>query len=375
MCVYERDFELNKSVEIKKEAPERGERIRRLCGVSLAVAVAFTSVYLFSGNRGAWQGVPFILFAPALSDVLCKNRRAVCVLYAVIAFFMSRIDAESIEYSVKYTAVVLGISIVSVFVKRLVVTAIAVKEKRGTAAAFLGAAILITVAALAVYPMYNGTYFGNIKGEEQNRAAFADKYGEAGLEYTVGNTYYSHKAGGYLTEMKLTDVGITAGYSANGRDEHQLGEIDGYENYCAKLMMDEASDDLKYILSYHYSSGIDFAVRPGAWRPGEYTGEGVLTPESRVKDYAEFMSFEIAFYDRIDSKDDFASLCRSYFGYIEESDFVYENITFYGVNGYTYQLTLPHGYTGDITANEVLKFDKSSFKKYSSDSDVKEYWK
>ena len=357
---------MNKSVEIKKDAPERGERIRRLCGFALAVAVGFTSVYLFSGNRGAWQGVPFILFAPAVSDILCKNRRAVCVLYAVFALFMSRIDAESIEYSVKYTAVVLAISIVSVFVKRLVVTSIALKERRGAAAAFIGAAIIITVAALAVYPMYNGTYFGNIKCAEQNRSAFSEKYEPAGLEYTVGNTYYSHKAGGYLTEMKLTDVDITAEYSANGRD----GEIDGYKNYCAKLMMDEASDDLKYILSYHYSSGIDFAVRPG-----EYTGKGVLTPESRVKDYAEFMSFEIAFYDRIDSKDDFASLCRSYFGYIEESDFVYENITFYGVNGYTYQLTLPHGYTGDITANEVEKFDKPSFKKYSSDSDVKEYWK
>ncbi len=352
-----------------KAAPNgRGEIIKKYCGFALAVAAAFIAVYLFSGNRGAWQGVPIILFAPIISDILFKNSKAVCALYAVIAFVMSRFDGESIEYSVKYTAVVLGIAIVSIFVKRLVVTALTYKKNSKLSAALFAAAAMIAVAAFFVYPMYNGTFFGNLRAAELNRAAFLEKYSGTKIESTEEKTFYSSKAGGYLTEMRVSMYNhvIIADYCANGK----YGEVDGYRNYCARLMMDEAADDLKHALSFTYTSGVDFAVRPG-----EFSGEGVLLPDSRTEEYADRMSFEIAFYDRIDTAEDFAALCRDYNRIIEESGFVYESITYYGVNGYTFQMTLPYGYSGEITANEVEKFDRATFKKYSSDNDVKEYWK
>ena len=144
-----------------KTAPNRHGTLMKYCGFALAVAAAFTAVYLFSGNRGAWQGVPIILFAPVISDILFKNSKAVCAVYALIAFIMSRFDGESIEYSVKYTAVVLGIAVVSIFVKRLVVTALVYKENRKLFAALFVFAAVICAAALFVYPMYNGTFFGN----------------------------------------------------------------------------------------------------------------------------------------------------------------------------------------------------------------------
>lgn len=351
-----------------KTAPNRHGTLMKYCGFALAVAAAFTAVYLFSGNRGAWQGVPIILFAPVISDILFKNSKAVCAVYALIAFIMSRFDGESIEYSVKYTAVVLGIAVVSIFVKRLVVTALVYKENRKLFAALFVFAAVICAAALFVYPMYNGTFFGNLRAAEVNRTAFLEKYSGTGIESTGGKTYYSRKAGGYLTEMRVSAYNnvIIADYCADGTH----GEVDGYKNYCARLMMDEKADEIKHALSFSYTSGIDFAVRPG-----DYSGDDVLLPDSRTEEYADKMSFEIAFYDRTDTAEEFAALCRSYNGIIEESGLVYESITYYGVNGYTFQMTLPHGYTGEITANEAEKFDRSTFKKYSSDSDVKENWK
>lgn len=342
------------------------DTIKELLCFAGAIIIAFLSIYLFSGDRGAWQGVPLILFAPAISSIY-NNRKAIYVLYGYLALAVSIYDKAQLSFSLKYTAVVLVIAFVSIFVKRMIVTGVTIKGKRGLA--FLLGAVVLTGASLFAYADYNGTYFGNINASKENIASFEQKYADCEIEFTIGNTYYSHTAGGYLTEMSFYHrEQITASYGANTKS----GVVDGYRNYCASLMMEERANDLGNLLSYHYRRDIDFAVRYD-----EMKGDDLLLPYSREDDYAHLMSFDIAFYDVIESKEAFAKLCEEYFSHIESGKFEYDSITFYGGNekGFKYQITLEKGSGQSVKAENVMDFDKRTFKKYTSESDIKEYWR
>ncbi len=341
------------------------QKLKKLAGFTVTVFLAFASVWIFSGERGAWQGVPLILVAPAIANIFFSDRRVIYALFALCAFSVSAFDYASISYSFKYTAVVLVIAFLSVFVKRLVVTGFRIRMVKGLLC--LVAALCITVAAFAVYTVYNGTYFGSVAAAKENRVAFAEKYQDIEIEFTPGNTYYSKTAGGYLTEFDFSHGEIvTALYSKNARD----GEVDGYHNYCAALMMQEKADELAYILSYHYSRDYDFAVRYA-----DFVGKVLLLPWSDQENFDHMMNFEIAFDERFDSEATFAKRCRDYYEIIEKAGFEYNGITFLGVNGYTYQMTVPMGRKELVTEENVTDFNKKAFRVYKSEEDVKNYWK
>lgn len=344
---------------------EMDQKLKKLAGFAVAVFLAFASVWIFSGERGAWQGVPFILIAPAIANIFFADRRVIYALFALCGFTVSAFDYASISYSIKYTLVVLAIAFLSVLVKRLVVTGFRIRMVKGLLC--LAVALCITVAAFVVYTVYNGTYFGSISAAKENKAAFEEKYRDTEIVFTSGNTYYSKAAGGYLTEFDFSHgEPVTALYSKNARD----GEVDGYHNYCAALMMQEKADDLAYILSYHYSRDYDFAVRYA-----DFVGKVQLLPWSDEDNFDHMMNFEIAFEERFDSREAFAERCLEYYDIIEESDFEYNGITFLGVNGYTYQLTVPMDKKELVTAENVVDFDRKSFKVYKNEDDVKNFWK
>lgn len=333
----------------------------------LAALLVGMSVWFFSTERGVFETIPLLVFLPPLAVFLYPHKRIILLFSGAFAILFSLVEKSDFKYTAIYTAVCLAFTGVGMLVKWLIT--VSLKGDRTKKSLYTSISGVLTILLVMFYILLCGNTIENIAAQNKVKdyiktQGFTDKL-------TIHNTYYNYTEGKYLTRVRFADGKnkIEAELSVGKKN----ATVNGYQNYIEDKLTSAARIDLVDLLNTKFPSD-DFATRNGDFQSD---GKKPLSLSDDVKDYYGSMRFEIAFYSAFADKKQFTDACSNYYKFLEEKNFIYNTITFYGGNGndaFLYQMTVTKGLSTEELEKRTLPFDKDSFKTLDREEDYRNHW-
>ena len=335
----------------------------------LAALVIFVGVWLFLPKAGVIRTIPFLVFCAAGANILCRDRRIIVGLAAVMTLFLYCADGNALSKAIFFTFAAAVLSYVGTFVCRMTQVCFTAK-KAGTARKALVFGIAAIVVGIALYVSVCGNIFSAISNNSANSKYIKENYdGKVNKLYT----YYAFPELEYRTVINFNDDGIFVGEDDDVYISRKGESItDGFRDYAEDKMLVSSSNLLKYAIGnatdYFEISDADIDFDDGE----------VLTLDAEGKTYFDRTEYVVALYALVDDEDAFAKICRDCFMTLQvTSNFTYKSITFVAGDAkkMKYTLTVTPESTSDNLASEVKPFDESALEGFDATEDsILSYW-
>lgn len=328
--------------------------------IAAYILLIFLSSLSLIQSVGIWRMFPFIIIIPAAATFFYPKKIMTAAICSLLAFIFFITESGSAVNALISAAAAFIFACAGIMVKRFIVTAVVSKRKRVFC---LICGVILFVISAAAYSFVFGNPFSAFSAEKTNKTYISQTYGEDSPD--INYTYYSFPEKRYFTNVSFTDNSfISADISA------YEGEItDGYSNYYEYKFLSARRQELARLLSQGFPKeqcAIRINIKETQISLSEINGEKYF-PE---------MVFDIAFYEQLDNESVFAEKCRQYHDFLQENEFIFKKINYYGgyADDFKFEAAADYEFDGEYT--EIVKpFSEETFDRYYEELDYADHWK
>ena len=312
-------------------------------------------------SSGIFRTLPLIFILPGIACIFYNKKRLTAILCFVLVLFFSLVESGSVKRAVITALVALAFASVGIFIKRLAVTFFVDSSKKAVTAIL---AVILLAAGIVGYSHLFGNPAAQISAQNENISFIKETYNTAAPK--ISYTYYNFDEKTYLTKVSFREDAIMSA-EVCAADKENI--IDGYNNYYEYKYLTARSNILKTLLELKLPDETR-AVRVNIDET-KITSAAIKDPDALCTE----MVFDVAFYSQLSTEEEFLEKCKEYYEVIEQNDFVYGKINFYGgfADEFLFEMTVEYGKENELSSL-VKDFSAETFERYYEDSDFYDHW-
>ena len=343
--------------------PKKTESVLKFAVYALLLVA---SALCMNESRGFFRTLPAMLILPGMATLFYNKKTLTAALCFIITLILSAAENASVSAAAMTALSALIFASVSIFIKRLAVTAaVNIKKRR-----FCGvAATILFVTGIIVYALIFGNPVSFFLANYENSRYIAETYAEGAPR--ICYTYYDFDEGRWFTRVSFRDdAEMSADISVYGE---KAETVDGYSNYYEYKYLSARRNELARLLSETASEQFgQCAVRINTEKT-----EIAAYPGADAENFYSQMVFDIAFYDQLTDEASFSEKCRIYHEYIMSAGFDFGTINYYGgfADEFLFEASVKNGFEGEFGTLALAEpFSENGFDRYYDESDYADHW-
>lgn len=335
----------------------------------ICALLVFASTLAYSPTSGVLRTIPFMFLCALVCGLFKASASLVLSLSGTFCLVVYLALGSGVFESVVFTLLALFQALGGLYFAKLFALLKRTDKKKIKSKCLLLCAFDVAFC-IVVTCLLCGNAVSFVLNKNENIEYIKKNYKN---EIKVNHTAYSFEKGRYLTYVSFEDSAFHIGDNndcfISCSDGKEL--FDNVRDYYEEKMLKTAELDLSKLVSNSTSafevvySGVDF-------KEGE-----VLKNGADYKDYAERVSYVVAFYSIIEKEEIFENLCSDVLKTLEEENFEFENITFCAGKSdeLLFSLTVGTKDVGEKAFGKTLKFDEKTLSEYGIfEKDVLKFW-
>lgn len=336
----------------------------------ICALLVFISTMAYSPTSGVLRTLPLLFLGALVSSLIKTKASLVLSLTGTFCLVIYLVFGAGVWQSVIFTLLALFQAGCGLYFSALL-TIRRKTEKKKTKSKCLLLCFLDVVVCFIVTGMFCGNAVSFVANKNENVDYIKKNYEN---EIKIKHTAYSFKDARYLTYVSFVDDSYIIGDKNDCFVSHSKSRelLDNVRDYYEEKMLKEAKLDFSKLIS-NSTGAFEVMCAQIDFEDGE-----ILDAGSDYRDYADRVSYVVAFYSIIEKEDSFKNLCFDVLKTLENEKYDFENIVFCAGKSDEILFSMSVDEKTEKTGvfDISVKFDEKVLSRYGvSEEDVLDYWK